>query len=289
MKPKLGLALSGGGARGLAHIGVLRVLAQAGIQIDVIGGTSMGGLIAAAYACGVPLEEIERRALLLTHRRELIKLLDLAPPRKGLIEGSRVKNFLADLFLDRNFENLSIPLSLSAVDLISSKEVVFTRGLVFPAVLATIAFPGLFPSVEIGPYRLVDGGVLNNLPVDRVRELGADIVIGVDVQFDPYHERPWQDPASESHFPLPVPQFFLDFYRSEIIMIAELTQTHLKAHPPDVLLRPPLPADVTMFLGFPRGAEIIQAGEICTIEALPMVRALLDQADPTQGVDQEIP
>jgi NTE family protein len=274
-RPTIGLALSGGGARGLAHIGVLKVLTAAGIPIDCIGGTSMGGVLAAAFACGIPIDEIEATAMQLAHMRELVRLLDLSPQRRGLLEGMRVRDFLARLFLDRNIENLPIRLALPAVDLVQAREIVFTSGLVLPAVLATIAIPGLFQPVEIGPYRLVDGGILNNLPVDRVRELGADIVIAIDAQLDPYTEKPWQNLPDRPRFPVPLPDFFLDFYRAELIMIAELTQAHLKVSPPDLLLRPPIPSDIDIFLGFPRIPEIIAVGEECTKQALPDIRRLV--------------
>ncbi len=268
---KIGLALSGGGARGLAHIGILKVLLEAGIAIDWISGTSMGGVIAAAYACGIPIQEIEQKALQLGNIRELVKLVDLSSHRRGMIEGDRIRDFLSDFFLDRCFENLPVRLALPAVDLLQAREIVFTSGLVFPAVLATMAVPGLFQPVQIGPYRLVDGGILNNLPVDRVRELGAKFVIGIDVQFDPYIEKPWQDLEGPTRFPVPVPDFFLDFYRAELIMVAALTKTHLQVSPPDLLLRPDIPMDITMFLGFPRVRELIAAGEACAHEALPQI------------------
>jgi NTE family protein len=276
LRPTIGLALSGGGARGFAHIGILKVLEEAQVPVDYIGGTSMGGLIAAAYACGVPLPILEEKAMQLSSKRELMKLVDLSHQRRGLLEGHRVRDFLTSLFLDQSFENLRIPLTISAVDLIGAREVVFTSGLVFPAVLATIAVPGLFAPVQIGPYRLVDGGVLNNLPIDRVRELGADVVIGIDAQFNPGAEKPWQDLPAPSRFPVPAPDFFLDFYRAELIMIAEMTKTRLKENPPDLLLHPPLPPSVTMFLGFSRIPEIIAAGEECARESLPQILALLD-------------
>lgn len=273
--PKIGLAMSGGGARGLAHVGVLKVLAEAGISIDCVSGTSMGGVIAAAYACGISIREIEERARQLANMRELIRLLDISTQRRGLLEGARIRDYLAPLFLDYNIENLPVRLAIPAVDLVQSREIVFNSGLVLPAVLATIAVPGLFQPVEIGPYRLVDGGVLNNLPVDRVRELGADIVIAVDAQSNPCIDKPWQDLPEKPHFPLPMPDFFFDFYRAELIMIAELTQIHLKDCPPDLLLRPPIPADVDMFLGFPRIPEVIAAGETAAREALPEILRLL--------------
>lgn len=275
-RPKIGLALSGGGARGLVHVGILKVLMEAGIPIDCISGTSMGGVIAAAYACGIPVCEIEERSLQLSHMHELVKLLDVSPQRQGLLEGTRIRNYLAELFIDRNIENLPVRLALPAVDLVQAREIVFTSGLVLPAVLATIAIPGLFKPMEIGPYHLVDGGILNNLPVDRVRELGAEIVIAVDAQFNPYTEKPWQHQPDGPRFPLPLPDFFLDFYRAELIMIAELTQAHLKVSPPDLLLHPPIPMDIDMFLGFPRIPEVIAAGEECARDALPEILRLLE-------------
>jgi NTE family protein len=152
---------------------------------------------------------------------------------------------------------------------------VFSEGLLLPAVLATIAIPGLFRPVEIGPYRLVDGGVLNNLPVDRVRELGADTVIAVDAQINPNLEIPWQDLPERPRFPIPLPDFFLDLYRAELIMIAELTQAHLSVSPPDLLLRPPIPQDIDVFLGFHRIPEAIAAGEANAREKLPEILRLL--------------
>jgi NTE family protein len=274
-RQKIGLAMSGGGARALAHVGVLKILAEAGITVDCVSGTSMGGVIAAAYACGIPVSEIEEMALQLSHTHELVKFLDISPQRRGLLEGAHIRDYLARLFIDRNIENLSVRLALPSVDLIQSREIVFTSGLVLPAVMATIAVPGLFKPVEIGSYRLVDGGVLNNLPVDRVRELGADVVFAVDVQFNPFTEKPWQDQTERPHFPVPLPDFFLDFYRAELIMIAELTQVHLKISPPDLLLYPSLPPDLDIFLGFPRIPEAIAAGEACARKALPEILRIL--------------
>lgn len=274
-RKRLGLALSGGGARGFAHVGILKVLEQEGIFPGFIAGTSMGGIIGGAYACGVPVAEIEARCVRLSSMRELVKLIDLSPQRRGLLRGDRVRDFLADFFIERQFDSLPIPLALPAVDLLSAREVVLKSGLVFPAVMATSAVPGLFEPVDLGPYRLVDGGVLNNLPVDRARELGDGPVIAVDVQFDPYSELPWNDLPVPARFPVPLPPFFLEFYRAEIIMIAEITRAHLLACPPDLLIRPPIAPDIDVFLGFNRIPEIIAAGEQAAREALPAITKLL--------------
>jgi NTE family protein len=274
---KVGLALSGGGARGFVHIGVIKILQQAGIPIDCISGTSMGGVIAAAVACGIPIETIEQKALKLSQMREIVKLVDLSAPRRGLIEGTRIREFLAEFFLDRTFETLKIPLAIPAVDLVQAREVVFTSGQILPAVMATTAVPGLLKPVEIGQCRLVDGGILNNLPVDHTRALGADFVIAINAQFDPFREKPWQDLLERPNFPLPLPDFFLDFYRAELIMIAEITEARLKIACPDILLHPPIPMDITMFLGFGRIPEVIAAGEICAHQAMPQILHLIEQ------------
>lgn len=268
--PKIGLALSGGGARGFVHIGVLKVLQNEGIPIHCISGTSMGGVIAAAFACGIPISEIEQLALKFSSLRGLMKLVDLSPQRRGLLQGDRVRDFLAPIFLDRTFESTAIPLAISTVDIIQGNEIVLTQGLILPAVMATIAVPGLFPPVIIDHYKLIDGGILNNLPANRVRELGASIVIAVDAQSDPvhYHE-------NSSPFPFPLPPFFLDFYRAELIMVKELTKLKLVDAHPEINIQPGLQSEINMFLGFPRAKEIIEVGEKSALAALPLIRSFL--------------
>jgi NTE family protein len=286
MKPKIGLALSGGGARGFAHVGVLKGLETAGIEIDYLAGASMGGLIGACYAAGKSADELEERVLELSRMRQLMKLIDLAPYRRGLLEGNKVRAYLADLIdEDCTFESLQIPLSVTAVDLLQGKEVVLNHGLLLPAIMSTIAIPGLFPPHSLGPYRLVDGGVLNNLPFDHVRSMGADIVIAVDVQLDPHYELPWQDLPEKPNWPIRLPDFFLDFYRAELIMISAINRMRLQNCPPDMLIRPPIPPDITMFLGFPHGKQIIEAGEEAIQGALPRIIEIIERYDKSTGPD----
>jgi NTE family protein len=286
MKPKIGLALSGGGARGFAHVGVLKGLETAGIEINYLAGASMGGLIGACYAAGKSADELEERVLELSRMRQLMKLIDLAPYRRGLLEGNKVRAYLADLIdEDCTFESLQIPLSVTAVDLLQGKEVVLNHGLLLPAIMSTIAIPGLFPPHSLGPYRLVDGGVLNNLPFDHVRSMGADIVIAVDVQLDPHYELPWQDLPEKPNWPIRLPDFFLDFYRAELIMISAINRMRLQNCPPDMLIRPPIPPDITMFLGFPHGKQIIEAGEEAIQGALPRIIEIIERYDKSTGPD----
>ncbi|NLA27704.1 MAG: patatin-like phospholipase family protein [Firmicutes bacterium] len=175
--PKIGLALGGGLARGLAHIGAIRVLQEKGIKIDYIAGTSMGSLIAALYACGLKLKLIERLAQRISRRT----WMDLTFPRMGLIAGDKLEELLYMLTGRRNFADLTLPLAVVAVDLISGERVVLTEGSVARAVRASCAIPGIFSPVEIGGKLLVDGGVLQRVPASVVREMGAELVIAVDV------------------------------------------------------------------------------------------------------------
>jgi NTE family protein len=275
-RPKIGLALSGGGARGFAHVGILKGLEEAGIQVDYLAGASMGGLIGACYAAGFSAKQLISHIIDMCKTRELMKLIDLAPYRRGLLEGNKVRAYLADLLgEERTFESLNIPLSVTAVDLLQAKEIVLSEGSLLPAIMSTIAVPGLFPPYAYGPYRLVDGGVLNNLPFDHVRRMGADLVIAVDVQLDPHYELPWQDLPEKPHWPIHMPDFFMDFYRAELIMISAINRMRLQDCPPDMLIRPPIRPDITMFLGFPYGKEIITAGEQAIDDALPAIKEMI--------------
>jgi len=142
-KIKVGLALGGGGARGLAHIGVLKVLEREGIQIDCLAGTSIGGVIAAAFAQGRTAEELEAEATKFSKVRHLVSLLDPNPARRGFLEGNRVRKYLLSLFgPDQSFENLKIPLILNAVDLNTCAEIAISEGPLLPAIYGTIAVPG---------------------------------------------------------------------------------------------------------------------------------------------------
>ncbi len=174
---KVGLALGGGLARGLAHIGVLKVLEEAGIGLSHIAGTSMGALIGALYACGLGIKMISRLAERISRRT----WMDFTFPRRGLIAGDRLEEMLQLLTARRSFSDLKLPLAVVAVDLISGEKVVLREGSVARAVRASCAIPGIFSPVKVGPQVLVDGGVLQRVPASVVSEMGAAPVIAVDV------------------------------------------------------------------------------------------------------------
>lgn len=273
---KLGVVLSGGGARGLAHIGVLKVFEEANIQISAISGCSIGGLIGALYAKGVPIAEIEAIAKKYTNIREMVKLVDRTPKRRGLIVGNRLRNFLSTLISkEEDIGDTRIPLILNAVDLVTSREVALTNGSLLDAVMATIAVPGFFAPVNINEYQLIDGGVLDNLPIKHLTTPTVEVIIAVDVHPDTTNEIPWQFSKEKPHFPIPLPDFFLDFYRAQLIMVTELTENNLQKFPPNLLIRPDMPSEITMFLGFERAQEIIDCGETAARTHLKKVMDLL--------------
>ncbi|MGC9522477.1 MAG: patatin-like phospholipase family protein [Anaerolineae bacterium] len=274
---KTGVALSGGGARGLAHIGVLKVLEQAGGPVDFLAGTSMGGLIAAAYAAGLSPEFMEHEALRMASLRRLLALADPTMLQGGLFEGQKVREYLSDHLGDCTFDQLRLPLTLVSVDLNSGETVYLNQGRVADAVRATIALPGLFTPVERGGQLLVDGGLLNNLPTDVVRQMGADVVIAVDMASDKEATHSLSELLRRRRY---IPNGLVEtmevLYRSLAVMMAESNRRRLEEAHPELIIRPAIPPEVTALTGFTRAAEIITAGEQAAPEALPRLLALLN-------------
>jgi NTE family protein len=266
--PRIGLALSGGGARGLAHIGVLKVLEEAKIPIDFISGTSMGAIIGACIARGMHSNEIEAVTIRFSSVRQLIRMVDLAGGRRGLLAGNHVRSFLGDILgADTKFDQLKIPLSVCSVDIDLGQEKVFTEGNVLDAVMASIAVPGMFAPQVVAEHQLVDGGVMDNLPVDHVRELGAEFVIAVDVMRHDFSRMGTTTRAEL--FTLTPTVSFQEVYRYVAMMISEQTRLRLLLDTPDILIQPELPNDLFAFGGFSRAEEAITSGEKAARLSLP--------------------
>ncbi len=176
---KIGLALGSGAARGWAHIGVIRALEEAGVQVDYIAGTSVGALVGAVYADG-KLKQFEDYVLTLTWKK-LLEFFDISFSRSGIIDGRKIAEFLREQSQDAQIENLAIPYSAVSTDIITGREIVFNSGSVIDAVRASISIPGMFTPVKMDDAVLVDGALLNPLPVSVVREMGSDFVIAVDI------------------------------------------------------------------------------------------------------------
>jgi len=178
-KRKLALVLGSGAARGLSHIGVLKVLEEKKIPVDAIIGCSMGALIGGAYAAGVTPLQMENIACETNWLRVAKLFLPRHFQQEGLIDGSRIEEFLVALVGEQNIENLSIPFAAIATDIWTGEEIVLQNGSLVKAIRASTSFPFLFSPVKINGRFLVDGGVVNPLPVNVARDMGADIVIAV--------------------------------------------------------------------------------------------------------------
>jgi NTE family protein len=179
-RTKLGLALGAGGARGYAHVGALQVLEQAGYVVDYVAGTSMGALVAALIALGQNASQIES-SMRAAFTPEMVDIL-FRPTMSGQSAGRQAMTDLwRELTLERSFAELEIPLAMVAVDLNSGQPVVLQDGLLWQALLASTAVPGLYPAVEAGEQRLVDGVILSPVPTHAVRAAGADITIAINI------------------------------------------------------------------------------------------------------------
>lgn len=177
---KIGLALSGGAAKGLAHIGVIKALEEAGIQVDFISGSSMGALVGAAYASGVPIDTLEKIAFD-TDWKIAAKLFVPGLSTSGLVDGKRVKEFLYSIYGDLKIEDCPIPFASTAADISTGKLYIINKGSLLEAVRASISIPIVFTPVKHKDIFLVDGGLVNPVPIDVVREMGADYIIAVHV------------------------------------------------------------------------------------------------------------
>ncbi len=179
-QPKIGLALGGGGARGLAHIGVIKVLRENNIPIDFIAGSSIGAMIGGFYAAGLSIKEIEQIALS-TDRHKVFSTLFEPSLRKGFIGGEKVKTFIEEYIDGKDFKDCKIPFAAVATDLKKGRTVVLDKGKMALAIRASISIPLLFKPVEIDDRILVDGSLSAPVPVGIARKMGADIVIAVNL------------------------------------------------------------------------------------------------------------
>ena len=179
MKPKITLVLSGGGARGNAHIGVIEELEGRGYEIASVTGTSMGALVGGIYAdeAMVPFKEW----MLSLDRRKVFSLVDFTLSRSGLIKGDRVFSKMKDFIPDTLIEDLRIPFAAVAVDLINSKEVVFREGSLFEAIRASVSIPSVLTPVKTADGLLVDGGVMNNIPINHAPRIPGDLLVVANV------------------------------------------------------------------------------------------------------------
>jgi NTE family protein len=286
-RPRLGIALGSGSARGWAHIGVLRALQEAGIEPDVVCGTSIGAFVGAAYASG-DLDKLEAWVGGLS-RRDVLGFFDVSLAG-GLIKGARLFEFAATSFLDNSFAELDRPFACVATDLATGREIWLREGSVAAAVRASIALPGLFSPQLLDERFLVDGGLVNPVPVSLCRALDAEIVIAVDLGMDMLttlqrrNGKPtlsgggWRNTVGRwfgSGEDMPVLPSLADVVSNSIaIMQGRISRSRMAGEPADVLIAPRL--GQLNLLDYHRAGEAIAAGRKATEHALPLLRSLLE-------------
>ncbi len=254
--PRVGLALGGGAARGFAHIGVIQVLEEAGIPIDLVAGTSAGSLVAALYAAGRNGAMLARVALAMDESA----ITDWAFPGRGLIRGEALARYVREQTGGKLIEQLPLPLGIVATDLDNGQAVLFRRGDVGAAVRASSAVPAIFQPVKIGTREYVDGGLVSPVPVRFARQMGADLVIAVDISSPP------DGNATGDPFKLLLQTF--------AIMGRSINQFELKDA--DVVLRPRLAG--MSGADFSARQRAINAGRDAATAALPALRQRLTAA-----------
>lgn len=258
MDVKVGLALGSGGVRGFAHLGVLKVLEAHHIPIDYLSGSSMGSVIAALYASGIELKYLIR----LAEHMDRSLFIDYTFPRMGLIRGEKIYELIRLLTKDQALEDLFIPTRIVATDLKQGEPYVFHSGPAALAVRASIAIPGIFEPVELGERLLVDGGVIERVPAGVVHDMGADMVIGVDV--------------SHSTTPKNVRNIYEVILQTIDIMESQIFQHRFRRD--DVFIRP----DVGQYspLSFQNIEDIIRAGEVAALE---VIETIVDRLERDQA------
>jgi NTE family protein len=260
---KVGLALAGGFARGIAHIGVLRVLRDAGIHIDAVAGTSVGALIGAAYCAGTPLEEMER----IGAYTSFTDFGRWTPSWLGLATNQRLEKYLSRLTPAKNFEDLVTPLAIAATDINAGITIYYTRGPLLPPLRGSCAYPGLFVPIQFENRTLVDGFLTSPVPVEGVALLGADIVIAV------YLEAANMQP----------PRTFTDVLSRSFNIIQRHTDLAWRQQA-DVVIEP----DMKSFVwdDFTRTPELVAAGEAAALAVLPRIRELVGNDAPATSLPE---
>lgn len=260
-EPKIGLALGSGGARGFAHLGVLKVLNEEKIPVDLIAGTSMGALIAAFYGAGIDMNRLYKIAS--AFRRKYY--IDFTVPKMGFISGNRVKELIRIFTKGKNIEDLSLPISIVATDLQSGEKVIFSSGSIADAVRASISIPGIFVPEKIDGRLFVDGGVVDRVPVSVAKEMGADIILAVDVS----HYKANAEITSI----LDVIMQSIDIMQDELARFGEFDA--------DIMIKPNV--EQYSSKSYTNINEIIKIGEESTRKYIPMIKQTIDEWKESQG------
>lgn len=261
-RKKIGIALSGGAARGFAHLGVLKVLAEHNIPIDCISGTSAGSITGAAFASGLNVEQIAKMG----KKMSWLRMAKFSYSPKGFLSNISMGEFLRENLPFDKFEDLPIPFAAVTCNLETGEEVVLKdKGDLIDAVRASCAIPGIFVPVEIDGKRLFDGGVVANVPTKAVRKLGAEIVIAVDVLA-----------SGASYWGTPTTLIGIFFQSTMMLLRAASRSHHYRA---DVVIVPQISHLRPDEIG--KMDEFIRLGEEAALEKIDEIKKLISEAEQT--------
>jgi NTE family protein len=254
-KYKVGLALCGGVAYGVAQIGVLKALEEADIHVDCVAGTSAGAIIAAAYASGLSVSRIEEIGI----QTGWGQLFSFRPSRKGLVSSGPIEEYIRKFLKVENFAQLKKPLAVVTTDLCSGEEIIFTNGPLDKAVRASCSIPGVYTPVELEGHQLADGGMAENVPVKALKGLGADVVIAVNLF------------GHHQVFP-PASNVFQILMRVWYFFVQEESSWRENA---DIIIEP----DMTKFdlFDFSMGKEMIAVGEKEARKHIPKIKQVIQR------------
>lgn len=260
VKPKVALALGGGSARGLAHIGVIKVLLKNDVPIDIISGTSIGSIIGGFYAYKKDIDEIEDIALKITNK----KMFELLDPffRGGLIKGEKIETFLDEHLGGAKFDDLKIPLIVVASDLNTGAPVYFDKGDLVKAIRASISIPLIFSPVKFEDKFLIDGQVSEPVPVNAALKKKADVVIAVNLDGERSFKQSVKNPSISDVM-----------NKTSKILLYQLSRSN--SEKADVIINPIV--EYYRFINFSDAKKFIKRGEEAAMKALPEIKKVLDK------------
>lgn len=261
-RKKTALVLGGGAARGLAHLGILKVFRREKVKFDLVAGTSIGGLFAAIWALGLDLEEVEKRAVKLTAK----DILDVTISRSGLCQGNKLEYLIKETLKNKQFDDIKMPLFIITTDIENGTSLVHSSGNLSEVIKASCSIPGIFRPVEIGGQPMIDGGITNNVPVSVVKKYGATHVLAADVGYCITH--------------LGISNMLNVIMQSIQIMGDRLNK--FETRQADVILRPQL--DAINQTEFDRAAEIIKLGEVEAEKHIGKARRLAGKGPREAGI-----
>ncbi len=278
------LVLGSGSARGTSEIGDIKALQEENIPIDIVIGCSMGGVVGVMYAAGV-LDKYEEFVLSLTDHKKIKKYLDPVIPTQGIFDGKKIIKQIQSLLPCKNIEDLSKPYVTVATDLESGRQVWFSKGDIGEAIRCSMAIPGVFTPIKHKGRYLVDGGIVNPLPINIARAMGAKVVIAVDVNhkilenteeiFEIKEERKDHEKASH-HLFSPIHPNILDILENTLFMMEDqITKKNLELHPPDILIQPMMKY-VDLF-DFQKSKELIEEGYSKMKHQMPKLKKMLNK------------